>query len=128
TRTWTVASAATSNDSFANATTVSGATGTTSGTTVGMTKEAGEPNHAGNAGGHSIWYRWTAPSGGSMTIDTFGSTFDTLLAAYTGSSVASLGAVAADDDAGGVLQSQIGFTAVSGTTYSIAVDGYGGAS
>src|SRR5439155_1348443 len=128
TRTWTVSSSSTSNDNFANATVVSGTTGTTTGSTAGMTKEAGEPNHAGNAGGHSIWYRWTAPGGGTVTIDTFGSSFDTLLAAYTGTALTSLAVVASNDDAAGRLQSQISFTAVSGTTYSIAVDGYGGAS
>jgi hypothetical protein len=26
------------------------------------TRETGEPPHAGNAGGRSLWFRWTAPS------------------------------------------------------------------
>src|SRR2546425_3684733 len=43
------------------------------------TKESGEPNHAGNAGGSSIWYRWTAPTADPVTIDTVGSAFNTLL-------------------------------------------------
>src|SRR5207248_9187787 len=110
-------------DLFANAQTLSGASGTVSGTTVGMTKEAGEPNHAGNAGGHSIWYAWTAPAAGSVTVDTIGSSFDTLLAAYTGSSVSALTTIASNDDASGT-QSRITFTAAAGTTYRIAVDGY----
>src|SRR5207248_1105041 len=73
TATWTVQAA--SNDMFANAAALSGPSGTVSGTTVGMTKEPGETNHAGNAGGHSVWYAWTAPSAGSVTIDTIGSSF-----------------------------------------------------
>ena len=125
-RTWTIASTPTSNDNFANAAVISGASGTTSGSTAGMTKEAGEPNHAGNAGGHSIWYRWTAPAGGTVTIDTIGSSFDTLLAVYTGTALTALTTIASNDDASGT-QSRVTFTAVSGTTYSIAVDGYGGA-
>ena len=28
------------------------------------TKQAGEPDHAGNPGGHSVWYSWTPASGG----------------------------------------------------------------
>jgi hypothetical protein len=125
--TWTITSSSgPANDMFANAQAVSGASGTATGSSVGATKEAGEPNHAGNAGGHSLWYRFTPATSGSVTIDTFGSNFDTLLAAYTGSSVSALTAVAANDDTSGT-QSQISFAAVGGTTYQIAVDGYGGA-
>jgi len=46
---------------------------------VNATKEPGEPAHAGNDGGASIWYSWTAPSTGNVTITTEGSSFDTLL-------------------------------------------------
>jgi hypothetical protein len=113
------------NDNFTNAQVISGSSGTVTGSNVGATKEAGEPNHAGNAGGASVWYRWTAPSSGSATIDTIGSSFDTLLAVYTGSAVNSLTEIASNDDSGG-LQSRVTFTAVSGTTYQIAVDGYNG--
>jgi hypothetical protein len=69
------------NDMFANAQTISGTTGTTTGTNAAATKESGEPNHAGNSGGASIWYRWAPTANGSVTIDTLGSGFDTLLAA-----------------------------------------------
>src|SRR6187551_1328636 len=31
-------------------------TGAVSGNNVSATKEPGEPNHAGNMGGHSVWY------------------------------------------------------------------------
>lgn len=116
------------NDNFANAQVISGSSGTTTGSNVGATKESGEPNHAGNAGGASVWYRWTAPSSGTATIDTIGSNFDTLLAVYTGSAVNSLTLIASNDDiGGGNVQSRVTFTATSGTTYQIAVDGYGGA-
>ena len=68
------------NDNFSSAITISGGQGTTNGTNIRATIESGEPNHAGNAGGASIWYNWTAPASGSVTIDTIGSTLDTLLA------------------------------------------------
>lgn len=115
------------NDNFSSAITISGGQGTTNGTNIRATKESGEPNHAGNAGGTSIWYTWTAPASGSVTIDTIGSTFDTLLGVYTGSAVGSLTTIASDDDSGGNGASRVGFTASSGTTYRIAVDGFGGA-
>src|SRR3989442_921761 len=75
------------NDAFASAQSISGSSGTVTGTSSGATKESGEPNHAGNAGGHSVWYRWLAPASSPVTIDTVWSSFDTLLALYTGSSV-----------------------------------------
>jgi len=114
------------NDTFANATTISASSGQTTGSNVGATKEPGEPSHAGNVGGASVWWRWTAPASGQATINTNGSGFDTLLGVYTGSSVGSLTLVASDDDEGDGTQSLVTFNAVSGTTYRIAVDGYGG--
>jgi hypothetical protein len=115
------------NDMFANAQAISGSSGTATGSNVGATKEPGEPNHAGNSGGASIWYRWTAAASGSATIDTLSSSFDTLLAVYTGSSVGSLTSVVSNDDCCGGRQSQVTFTATAGTTYQIAVDGYNAA-
>ncbi|MCY2986352.1 MAG: pre-peptidase C-terminal domain-containing protein, partial [Planctomycetota bacterium] len=110
----------------ANRASISGASVTITGTNVGATKESGEPNHAGNSGGKSVWWTWTAPSTGSVQIDTIGSNFDTILGVYTGSSVSSLTAVSggSDDDSGGNLTSKVIFNVVSGTIYQIAVDGY----
>lgn len=124
---FTVASAPT-NDSFAGATLLNGASGTATSGNAGMTKEPGEPNHAGNAGGKSIWFVWVAPAAGSCMIDTFGSNFDTLLAVYTGTSVDALTEVASNDDSGTSTTSSVTFTAAAGTVYHIAVDGYSGAS
>ena len=114
------------NDNFANAHPIAGISGTATGSTVGATKETAEPSHAGNSGGHSIWYGWTAPSTASYVIDTFGSSFDTLLAVYTGTSLGSLKQSASNDDAGPGGTSCLTFAAASGSTYWIAVDGYGG--
>lgn len=93
------------------------------------TKEAGEPAHAGNVGGSSIWYRWTAPGSGRVTINTIGSDFDTLLAVYRGLSVNALTLVAANNDIaiGTNKQSSVTFDAVAGVMYMIAVDGVNGA-
>lgn len=129
---WPVlAAAAPANDDFANAQVIAGATGNVAGNNVGATKEVGEPDHAGNPGGHSIWFSWTAPADGHVAFRTAGSGFDTLLAAYTGAAVNALTLVAAnDDDPGGQFfqpfASVISFGVSNGVTYKIAVDGFAG--
>ena len=116
------------NDSFAAATAIAGLPAAVSGTNVAATKEAAEPNHAGHAGGTSVWYHWTAPKTASVTIDTVGSAFDTLLAVYTGAAVGTLTLVAAGDDLGASSQhSRVTFMAIAGTVYRIAIDGKAGA-
>jgi hypothetical protein len=116
------------NDNFANAFVLAGSSGSTNSSNLGATKEAGEPNHAGNVGGASVWFAWTAPSSGIWTFNTSGSSFDTLLAVYTGSTVSALTVIASNDDANGTVTSQVSFSAAAGTIYRIAVDGYNGAS
>ena len=117
------------NDAFSGCIALIGPTGTEIDDNQYATKEPGEPNHAGNPGGHSLWYCWTATNNTPITFDTVGSSFDTLLAVYTGSSVSALTQVAANDDIAGATNrfSRLTFTPVKGTTYHIAVDGYGGA-
>jgi hypothetical protein len=113
------------NDAFDAAIELTGRSIQTSGSTKDATKEPGEPNHAGEAGSASVWFRWTAPASGETTIDTCGDDdFDTLLAAYTGAAVNALTPVAGnDDDPDCGRQSSITFTADEGKTYRIAVDG-----
>ncbi len=116
------------NDSFTNAQVITGADGFIVTHNVGATKEAGEPNHATNAGSASIWFRWTAPVSGTTrfyTLNSLNSSFvplDTLLAVYTGNSVGALTQVAANDNSGSSLRSLVSFTATAGVTYQIAVD------
>ena len=95
------------------------------GTNVLATKEPGETNKiAGNtAGGHSLWWRWTAPSNGLVTISTIGSTFSTLLGVFTGDTVSNLTQVAANANG---ANSQVKIPVSVGTTYQIVVDGKNG--
>ena len=116
-----------SNDNFANASSLSGASGTITGNSSGATREPGEPEIEGNPGGKSVWYEWTASSPGPVTFTTFGSNFDTLLGVYTGNIVTNLALVAQNDDYGNTVTSSVTFFANAGTTYHIAVDGYNGA-
>ena len=118
------ASAAPANDNFTNAWQLASYISSTNGTSVGATKEPGEPNHAGNAGGSSVWYRWSPPFSGIVTFNTFGSSFDTVMAVYTN---AAFGLLVSNDDFGGSSQSRVSFFAFVGTTYFVAVDGYNGA-
>ena len=116
------------NDNFAGAITLSGSSTSAGGTNSNATKETGEPNHGGNAGGKSVWWNWTAPSSGDVVIDTSGSNFDTLLGVYTGNAVDSLVLIAGDNDGGPNLTSRVAFSATAGVVYQIAVDGTDGAS
>ncbi len=77
-------------DDLVNATLISTNDYTNDVTTTYASKEPGEPNHAGNAGGHSVWWTWTAPAIGTVGINTTGSSFKTLLAVYTNSAPANL--------------------------------------
>jgi subtilisin family serine protease len=112
------------NDAFAAAMMLPSFSTTVTGTNAGASKEPGEPNHAGRTGGRSVWWRISPVFGGPITVSTVGSSFDTVLAVYTGGSVSSLTLVASNDDFSG-LTSQVTFTAIAGQTYSFAVDGVG---
>ncbi|HEY3760272.1 MAG TPA: immunoglobulin domain-containing protein [Verrucomicrobiae bacterium] len=114
-------------DDFTNAGYAFGTNFIGAGSNTLATLEPGEPLPDGKPGGHSVWLNWSCPINGGVTISTTGSSFDTLLAVYTGSSVSNLTSIAADDDSGGFLTSQASFNAIAGTTYHIAVDGLAGA-
>jgi hypothetical protein len=118
------------NDNFADAIALTNAAGTVTCSNVRATKEPGEPNHANNDGGHSVWYAFTTNAvPGTLSLTTQGSSFDTLLAVYTGDSVTNLTLVAANDDATpGSGYSALTAELTTNQTYYIAVDGFGGAS
>src|SRR5258708_542317 len=122
------------NNNFATAATLtlSGTSAQATGSNVAATKETNEPSHAGNAGGHSVWWKWTAPSTGSFGVTTLGSNFDTTLAVYTGASVSTLVLIGSNDgqetpQPNSTPQrkrtSLVNFTATSRVTYYFAVDG-----
>jgi M6 family metalloprotease-like protein len=118
------------NDHFANATVISnGSTPVTvTGTNNGATAQTGEPAHAGSGPDASVWWKWTAPSTGTLWLSTSGSSFDTVLAVYTGTAVNALTLQAANDDVGGGNRtSEVSVAVTGGTIYLIAVDGYHGA-
>ncbi len=119
------------NDVLANAIPLTSMPERVEGYNTNATKQFGEPNHAGNVGGKSVWYFYQPPGDGVLVLNTTNSTFDTLLAMYTGTTVTNLTHIASNDDAtdgepGGI--SQIIQAVKSNTVYYIAVDGYDGVS
>ncbi len=112
------------NDNLAAATLLTGATGKKTGTNVNATGEPGEPNH-GSVPDTSVWYRWTAPESGQVVFNTREAAFDTVLAVYTGSTFTNLVQRASNDQYGGTSQSRVVLNVTAGTTYRIAVDGFG---
>ena len=122
------------NDAFADAMVISGASGTLRAGNRTATIEGGElPLFDGADAGATVWFRWTAPASGPVLFDTCGPNFPTVvpdfhavLSVYTGSTVAGRIPVSATNSAycwGGSRPAAIGFNAVVGTSYSIAVDG-----
>jgi uncharacterized delta-60 repeat protein len=122
------------NDNFANATVLSGLSGSTSGNNLNATMEASEPTPilTDDDGPidvtNSVWFEWTAPQSGQVEFDTIGSvddTFnpmDTVLAEWLGTSLTNLVLTNADDNSGdGFANSSNSFLAVAGQTYYIAV-------
>jgi len=113
---------------FIPASQVLGYTGSETFTTVGSGGQNGEPVHCGVVGGHSKWYAYVPPVNGTLFINTDGSDFDTLLAAYTGCcTFNTLTPVECDNNSGtNGLTSSLHFEATSNTVYFVAVDGVGG--
>jgi len=120
---WPVASATPANDDFASATAIA-LDFTESVSTLTATTESSEPTPC--LIGNTLWYRLTPASDLSIQADTFGSGFNTVLAAYAGTSLGDLVMIACNDDAGGTEQSQLGFVATAGITYFFQVGGFFG--
>lgn len=65
--------------------------------------------------GHTAWFAYTPTANGAITIDTFGSDYDTVLEAYSG--LPEYGFFAGcNDDAGGGRQSLVGVSVFAGET------------
>jgi uncharacterized protein (DUF2141 family) len=101
-----------------------GPSSSTTVTTTGATLETGEPAPCGSLGA-SVWYHFTAGASGTAVVDTVGGStnYDTVLAAYTGSTLTGLTNRACNDDYSG-LQSRITFACTAGTIYRIQLGGY----
>lgn len=117
------------NDDFANAVVLPGVSGTETGTNQWATRQQSEGDML-NLGQpvESVWYVWTAPADGILTVDTVGSAFDTLIGLYGGgTTLGNIDLIRANNNALGTAQSSVSARVTNGSTYYIAVDGVGGA-
>ena len=118
--------AAPTNDAFADALPVGSASsgGPIAGSNVDATREAAEPLHNASPGGHSIWYKWAAPDAGPFAITASGIGGNVVLAVYTGPDLGHLTEEASNSQG---TPSKVCVTPPpAGTTFWIALDGYGG--
>lgn len=116
------------NDDCANAVTISGYSGNTSGTIVSATQTSAPEACAGftSSAANDVWYKFTALTNGDATITVVGGTgFDAVVIAYSGTCGAftSIGCADATGSAGTETVALTGLTA--GTTYYLRVYGYG---
>lgn len=115
------------NDNFANAEVLSGTRISVTRSNIDSTKEIGEPAHALNVGGKSVWFKWTAPSTAAMVFSTVrsDSNLDTIIHVYTGSGLLSLSTEAFNNSVSAPvnLRSAVRLYVRAGTVYYIAVDG-----
>ena len=119
------------NDHLTDATALVGATSRSFGTNVAATKQDSEPNHAARSLSNdmmpSVWWKWTAPQSGNLTVDTSGSDYDTTLAIYTGDTLDTLSYQISNDDSPIDYTSKVTLGVTAGTVYKIAVSGFNAA-
>lgn len=125
------------NDFFVNAIDLTGVgsgqtgsvtSGTQSGTdNVDATLEVGEPN--GSGGINTVWFKWTSPADGNLTVNTLGSTtstpdeWDAVLGIYTGASVGALTPLG-DSPQDLAVPEEMTVAVTAGTTYFIQTAGW----
>lgn len=117
------------NDSISTPTVLSGPSTSLLDANPFATLQGGEPRILGNAGGHSLWYSWTAPKSGTEQVSAYSYDFEPEAAVYTGTSIGNLSLVTAAQGSAlsgtttDISECLCTFSAVAGTTYLICVDG-----
>ena len=120
------------NDAFDNAIRLNGTSPTSVAHSGDATDEPREPNHGNSGfpfggGGKSVWWHWKAPSNGTATISTQGTSYNTVLGVYQGTNVQELITVAEENFTGANGQWRtVSFEATSNQDYQIAIDSPGG--
>jgi hypothetical protein len=99
--------------------------------TTFATSDPSEPVHCGVAGGASYWLAYQPPTNGTVSLDTIGSSYDTVIEVYTynapPTSYADLISITCDDNsAGSNGAARVQFPVIKGRTYAVVVDGVGG--
>jgi uncharacterized delta-60 repeat protein len=91
---------------FSDPIVISGGWGNVSQDNFGFAPEIGAPSVGGLPQNAPVWFQWTAPQDGEVELDTVGSVddilfttpLDTVLGVYSGTNLAALNQVAANDD------------------------------
>ncbi len=117
------------NDDWANAITIDGASGSSAGTTVEATVETLEPLYLNEAGAYTdrtVWWTWQAPTSDTYWFGTAPSgppNEFTSIAVFTGSSIDTLTEVTSDilGGVGDFIEPRVFVNADAGTTYYIQV-------
>jgi len=114
------------NDDFAAATVIQGMPFSVSqNTTLATTDTTDLPNICTNTGrSKTVWYKFTPLTSRTVYVNTEGSSYDTVIAVYTGTEN-SQNQVACDDDSGTEDRSSLSFSATGGTTYYMVASAYG---
>jgi hypothetical protein len=141
-KTFRVAALAPPNDNIANAINITTLSFGDTQDSSGATTETTDPippcvnqfsSANGNTGGHpnglynTIWYKFTPQFSANLSMDTLGSSYDTVLSVWSGNP-GSLANVACNDDInpGVQVQSQLsGVALTAGTTYYLMVSSFG---
>ena len=113
------------NDSLANATVLTGTSGSTAATVAEATRQTGEPLHGFNpldTVERTVWFEWTALESKPVKFSVSNAGFDPAMAVYTGAGFP-LVTVSLNNNTLGNLP-EIEFIAVSGTSYKIAVGSF----
>jgi photosystem II stability/assembly factor-like uncharacterized protein len=135
--TFIVTAPAPSNDTFAAAITITSTNFTDTKDSSGATTETNDPTPPCSQSSqipfvtgrsNSIWYKVFPNGTGTANIDTIGSSYDSVLSVWSGTSQTALSMVACNDDInpGIVTVSQLtNVTLTAGTTYYIMVSSFG---
>ena len=118
------------NDDLTDVNNIAGSSFSVTGSNINSTTETAEQNLV--EVGSSVWWHIDAEQNGTITLDTFGSDFDTQLHVYEsmpGGGFARLELVGNNDDtadpsSSSQLQSQVTFDVRTGTRYAIRVGGF----
>jgi hypothetical protein len=130
---FTIAAPPPPNDNVASATVVNSGSFTNTVDSSGATTEPTDPTPTPACAQFSasppiktVWYKFTPGGSGSVTADTVGSSYDTILTVFTGAP-GSFTQVACNDDInpGIILQSRVTFNVNSGTAYFLMVSAFG---
>jgi len=113
------------NDDFANRTPLSGSNLTINAHNLYASHEPGEPKNGGASGNASVWYAWTAPTDGQVTLTSISQLGTLPVGFYTGTVLTNLAPVPCETGGNQELYGDgesLVFAVQAGVTYQIAFD------